>query len=266
VSLRRRHLIWSFDPPNQPPSSMDRRSSHVHRTLKDLLELISLSSLMGRCAAQQVARSIHKSGDRSAMAHCGCCTPRGSAIVAHVRSVSTVKNQRRPSKRGGSALSIGPSLHLHRPQGSPHLYQGNLHLHRLLIRCFGETGSVAFIGGSWRNCSVPSASISDRPNHLHRSSSLLSGRFPVQNEHTTVSPGRSAWRAMLADQPLQISRSSSSGYQMPLLLLSVSTSLDADSTSALVKQKALVLVFSHPFSPSGPGILLLLLCYSVSLT
>ena len=31
----------------------------------------------------------------------------------------------------------------------PHLHQGNLHLHRLLMRCSGETGRVAPIGGSW---------------------------------------------------------------------------------------------------------------------
>jgi hypothetical protein len=54
--------------------------------------------LMGRYVVQHGARSIHKSGDRNAMARCGCCTPRGSAIVERVSSVSSVKNRQRPSK------------------------------------------------------------------------------------------------------------------------------------------------------------------------
>jgi hypothetical protein len=48
-----------------------------------------------------VALSIHKSGDRSAMARSGCCMRRGSAIVARVLCVHSVKNRRPPSKRDG---------------------------------------------------------------------------------------------------------------------------------------------------------------------
>jgi hypothetical protein len=64
-----------------------------------------------------------------------CSTQRGSAIVERVRCASSVKKRRPPSKRGGSAPSIGLSLHMHRFQVSPHLPQGTLHLHWLLIRC-----------------------------------------------------------------------------------------------------------------------------------
>jgi len=44
-------------------------------------------------------------------------------------------------------------------------------------------------------------------------------------------PGPSAWRAMLADQLRQKSRSSFSEYQMPLPLLSASASPEHGSTS-----------------------------------
>jgi hypothetical protein len=147
VSLQRLSPIRSFVPLNLPPSSMDRRSGHVHRTPKDLPEAISLYSPMGRCAVQLVACSIHKSGDRSAMARSGCCMQRGSAIVARVRSVRSVKNQQRPSKRDGEVASIGLPLHRYRSQMSPLLSQENLYRHQFLIQCFGETGSVDSIGG-----------------------------------------------------------------------------------------------------------------------
>jgi hypothetical protein len=80
---------------------------------------------------------------RRAMVRCGCSTQRGSAIVAHVRFANSVKNRRPPSKRGGSVPSIGLSLHMRRFQVSPHLPQGTLHLHWLLIRCSEEIGNGA---------------------------------------------------------------------------------------------------------------------------
>jgi hypothetical protein len=131
------------------PSSMGRRSGHVHRTPKDLPGQISLSSRMGRYAVQQAARSIHKSGDQSAMARSGCCMSHGSVIVVRVRCASSVKNRRRLSKRDGSVRSIGLSLHVPRSQMGLLSLQGTHHLHRFLIRCCGETGSGAFIGERW---------------------------------------------------------------------------------------------------------------------
>ncbi len=74
--------------------------------------------------------------DRSAMARCGFCMQHVWAIVAHVRSVSSVKNRQPPSKRDGSVPSIGLSLHVPQPQVGPFLHQGNLHLcHWFLILC-----------------------------------------------------------------------------------------------------------------------------------
>ena len=73
----------------------------------------------------------------------------GLAIVARVRCMNGVKNQRRPLKRDGRVPSIGPFLHVPRPPVSPRLHQRNLPLHRLLIRYVGETGSDAFIGERW---------------------------------------------------------------------------------------------------------------------
>src|SRR5215469_17020255 len=67
---------------------------------------------------------------------------------------------------------------------------------------------------------------------LHRLSLCLLDCFLAQNEHITVSPGPSAWRAMLADRLHQMSRSSSSGYQKPLLLPSVFT-LPEDGSNSL---------------------------------
>src|SRR5579863_6583094 len=102
--------------------------------------------------------------------------------------------------------------------------------------------------------------MSDSLKYLYQLSLLQFDSFPVQNEHTTVSPGLSAWRATPARKQLQISRSRSLGYQMPLPLPSVSTSPECGSTSASVKQKVFVLLFFHPFFA------LWLLCCSVSLT
>ena len=149
VSLPRLRLILSLDHLNPLPSSTDRHSGHAHRIPKDLPEQISVCYPMGHCAAQQSAPSMRKSGDRSAMARYGCSMQRGSAIVARVRSASSVKNPRPPARRDGSVPSIGLSLHAPRSQGSPLQHQRNPHLHRFLIRCSGETGSVAPIGGSW---------------------------------------------------------------------------------------------------------------------
>jgi hypothetical protein len=55
--------------------------------------------------------------------------------------------------------------------------------------------------------------------------------FPVQNEPTTVSPGLSAWHAMLAEKMLQMSRSGFLGYQTPLPLRWVSASPEDSSIS-----------------------------------
>ncbi|HZR38928.1 MAG TPA: hypothetical protein VFB12_02345 [Ktedonobacteraceae bacterium] len=74
---------------------------HAH----DLPEQISLSSLMGRCAVQQVARSIHKSGGKTRngslqvlyaarIGHCRACSLREqcqeSATTIKARRVSAV--------------------------------------------------------------------------------------------------------------------------------------------------------------------------------
>jgi hypothetical protein len=96
-----------FRPAAPPPVIYGPPQWHVHRTPKALPEPISRSSLMGRCAVQQVARSIYKSGDRSAMGRFACSILRGSAIVAHVRFVSSVKHRRPPAKRDGSVQYIG---------------------------------------------------------------------------------------------------------------------------------------------------------------
>ena len=100
-------------------------------------------------AALSVPRSpcMHKSADQNAMARCGFCMARVSVIVALVCSASSVKNRQQPSKRDGSVRSIGLFLHLHRPQVTLLLHRRNLHYHQFLIRCSGETGSVASIGG-----------------------------------------------------------------------------------------------------------------------
>ena len=90
--------------------------------------------------------SIHKSGDQSAMARSGCCMQRGSIIVVHVCSASSVKNRRPPSKHDESVPSIGPSLPVPRSQMASLLHQRKLPFHRFLILYFGETGSGAFIG------------------------------------------------------------------------------------------------------------------------
>jgi hypothetical protein len=129
------HLILPRGHLNQPPLPMGRHSGPAHRTPKGLPEPISLYSRMGRCAVRLGGLCMRKSADQSAMVRCGCSTQRGSAIVERRRCASSVKNQRPPSKRGGSAPSIGLSLHMRRFQVSPHLPQGTLHLHWLLIQC-----------------------------------------------------------------------------------------------------------------------------------
>ncbi len=87
--------------------------------------------------------------DVSAMALCGYCMLRVLAIVERVRSASSVKNQRPPSKRDGEVACIGLSLPMHQPRMSPHLHQRTPHPPWLLIQCSGEIGRVAPIGGSW---------------------------------------------------------------------------------------------------------------------
>ena len=149
LSLRSLHLILPRGHLNQSLLPTGRHSGPAHRTPKGLPELISLSSRMGRCAVLPGGPCMRKSGDQSAMVRCGCSTQRGSAIVARVCCASSVKKRRPPSKRGGSAPSIGLSLHMRRFQVSPHLPQGTLHLHWLLIRCSGEIGNGAPIGASW---------------------------------------------------------------------------------------------------------------------
>jgi hypothetical protein len=75
-------------------------------------------------------------------------------------------------------------------------------------------------------------SISNARNQLHWLNPHRFDCFLVQNEHTTGSPGRSVWRAILADQPHQLSRLHSSGYPMPLPLLSVSALPEESPDSA----------------------------------
>jgi hypothetical protein len=135
VSLRKLPLLQPHGHLNLPPLPTGRHSGLAYRTPKGLPERISLSSRMGRCAVLPGGPCMRKSGGLSAMARCGCSTPRGSAIVARVRCASSVKNRRPPSKRGGSAPSIGLSLHRRQFQVSPHLPQRTLPLHWLLIRC-----------------------------------------------------------------------------------------------------------------------------------
>ena len=117
--LRRLRLILSLDHPNQHTFPTDLRSGHANHTPQALPEPNSLYKLMERCAGKLGTPSMHKNVDRSAMAQCGCCMPRGSAIVARVSSVSSVKNQRRPSKRDESVRFFGRSLPLRHPLHRP---------------------------------------------------------------------------------------------------------------------------------------------------
>ncbi len=130
--------LSSSRPPSRSPLlrwRMDLRNSPARRLREAFpVPLFSLNQT-GRCGVPRIIRSIHQSGDQSAMARCECCMQRGLAIVAPVGSASSVKNLRLPSKRDGSAWCIGRSLHIHQSQVSPHLHQGNLHLQRFLILC-----------------------------------------------------------------------------------------------------------------------------------
>jgi hypothetical protein len=87
----------------------------------------------------------------------------------------------------------------------------------------------------------------DKLKQLHRLSLRQFDFFLGRSERIGASPGLSAWRAMLARKQPQMSRSSSSGYQAPLQLLSASTLPECGSTSALVKQEAFVFFFFYLF-------------------
>src|SRR5258708_2097669 len=140
--LRRLRLILSLGHLNRPPSSMDRRSGHAHRTPKDLLEQISLSSLMGRCAVQQSVPCMRKNGALNALAPCACCMPRGSVIAARVSCAHSVKKKVQiPSNHDASVRCSG--------QSSDHLLNLLLPLRFLkqLSRSCGGIGSGASTGG-----------------------------------------------------------------------------------------------------------------------
>jgi hypothetical protein len=174
---------------------MDRHCGRVHHTPKGLLEPISLLNPMGHSVVQQAALSIHKNGDRSAMALCGCCMQHGLAIVARVTCVSSVKNQRRASKHDASVPCIGRSLPLHRPQMSPHLPQRNLRPHRLCIRSFGEIGHDALIDAKSSNSFGISVSVSNVRNQFYR----LNHLSPVSS--TAFSCRTSTLPSLLGEAP-----------------------------------------------------------------
>lgn len=94
---------------NQPPLPTGRCSGRTYRTRKGLPEPISLYSRMGHYAVLLGSSYMRKNGEKRPMVRCGCSTPRGSAIVAHVRYANSVKNRQPLSRRDGSAPSASLS-------------------------------------------------------------------------------------------------------------------------------------------------------------
>ena len=244
MSLRRLHLILSLDYRNQSPLSTVRHSGHAHRTPKDLPEQISLPSRMGRCAVQQAAPVSTRAATRTRwplrVLYAARDRPLSSVFVARgcQDMAATIKATTRQCRllaslftcidlRGRSCISA-PSL----PR-FPSSALGRL----------AASFSSARVG---ETPASPARRCRDWLKHLHRSSPRQFGHSPVQNEHTTVSPGLSAWRAMPADQPLQTSQSSSSGYQTPLPLRSTSTSPEFGSSGQAEQET--VVFSSLPFS------------------
>jgi len=91
---------------------------------------------MGRCVVPPIVHSLHKSArcERNG-SDAGYCLLRVVALVERVRSASSVKHQRPPSKRDGDVACSGLSLPLHQPRMSPHLHRRTPHPPWLLIRC-----------------------------------------------------------------------------------------------------------------------------------
>ena len=129
--------------------SMDLLNGHVRLLRETFPGPLFSHNRMGRCVAPPIIHSILKSAEQNAMARCGFCMQHVSVIAARVRSASSAKNRRPPSKLGGSVRLIGLSLQVHQSQKRPHLHQVNLFLHRFLIRCSGETGRGVSIGARW---------------------------------------------------------------------------------------------------------------------
>ena len=98
---------------------MDLLNGHV-RLLREAFPVLLFShNRMGRCVAPPIIHSILKSAEQNAMARCGFCMQHVLVIAARVRSASSAKNWRPPSKLGGSVRFIGLSLQVYQLRSVP---------------------------------------------------------------------------------------------------------------------------------------------------
>lgn len=91
----------------------------------------------------------------------------------------------------------------------------------LRVRSSGEVGHGELIGARSSHAFAINMPISTERKQVHRIIRLSIRQFDgflVQNECALVSPGRSDWCAIFADQLHLLSRSCFSGYPMPLPL------------------------------------------------
>src|SRR5436305_5856178 len=207
-----RLLMWlKLFQPAHPPCT-DLPNGLVDPGRLDLLDQIFLCNLMERYAVQLVIPCLHKSEDPNTTALSASSTVLVFAIAALVRSVSSVKNLRQPSKRGASVRFVGPSL-------LPHLFRLSLHLTPLKLRrlwlspchlnllpnpllslSYGEIGNAvkSAVDGCVCFAHKPSTSPLALFNQKRRRNPSPLRCIPEHNGRIGASVGMSAWLAMLA--------------------------------------------------------------------